>query len=44
MRLEETRSPRPSPPERGKHAQFPGLFAPFGVTLFQGDSRRLLLL
>jgi len=43
MRLEETRA-WPSPPERGKHAQFPGLFAPFGVALFQGDSRRLLLL
>src|SRR5437773_5137765 len=34
---------RVQPQERGKRAQFPGIFRPFGVALLHGDSRRLLL-
>src|SRR5437762_10353028 len=35
--------PGPLPQERGKHAQFPGIFTPFGVELLHGGSRRRLL-
>src|SRR5207302_2093375 len=46
MGLEETLALTPalSPRRGGKHAQFPGIFTPFGVELLHGDSRRLLLL
>ena len=43
MRLEETLALTPaiSPQERGKHAQFPGIFTPFGAASLHGDLRRL---
>ena len=45
MRLEETLALTPaiSPQERGKHAQFPGIWIRFGVALLHGDLRRLLV-
>src|SRR5438093_100143 len=35
-------SPRPSPPGEGEARTVPGIFAPFGVELLHGDSRRRL--
>src|SRR5438034_2214375 len=36
------RRPGPLPQERGEARTVPGIFAPFGVELLHGDSRRLL--